>query len=289
MKLCFYHNDADGRASAAIVRRALGSEIHLHEINYGDLLPWDEIMQAQHIIMVDFSLPLPEMLRMATDRRFTWIDHHISAINDLHEAASEWDGLQDLSAAACILTWRFFFAGQPVPRAITLIGDRDIWANEYPDTATFGEGLNQQDTRPENDRLWKPLLDDDPHAVQELIDLGSTLYRARLRDIYRTTARFGQKVNFEGYLTLVVNNRGNGDLGEHIRKLGYDIAYCYIEGPQNGKIITFVTLFSDKVDVSVIAQKFGGGGHQGAAGFSFERNGGPFPSAAQWKNLPTKD
>lgn len=283
MELCFYHNDADGRSSAAIVRRALGSDVILYEINYGDTVPWDQIEQAEHVTMVDFSLPLAEMQRMANGRRFTWIDHHISAINELREAASAWEGLQDLSVAACILSWKYFFPDQPVPRAITLIGDRDIWSNSYPESALFGEGLNQQEARPENDKLWRPLLDDDPQAVQKLIDLGSVLHEARLRDIRRSVARFGQKVNFEGHYTLAVNRRGDGDLGEYIRMQGYDIAYCYIEGPQNGRPVTFVTLFSDKVDVSAIAQKFGGGGHQGAAGFSFERTCGPFPPGARWE------
>ena len=109
------------------------------------------------------------------------------------------------------------------------------------------------------------------------------LRAARLHDIRRSVTRFGQKVTFEGHSTLAINRRGDGDLGEHIRKLGYEIAYCYIEGPQNGSLVTFVTLISDKVDVSVIAQKFGGGGHAGAAGFSFERSSAPFPAGAHWE------
>ena len=283
MKLCFYHNDADGRSSAAIVRRALGSDTRLYEINYGDLVPWELVDQAEHIIMVDFSLPLADMQRLASGRRFTWIDHHLSAITNLGTSAKDWEGLRDLSQAACVLTWQYYFPGQPVPSAILLIGDRDTWSNSLPDSAAFGEGLNQQDTRPENDQLWVPLLENDPQALQGLISYGNVLRRARLREIRRSVARFGIKVIFEGCSTLAINRRGDGDLGEHIRKLGYEIAYCYIEGAQNGKIVTFVTLFSDKVDVAVIAQKFGGGGHRGAAGFSFERNGSPFPDNSQWQ------
>ena len=283
MKLCFYHNDADGRSSAAIVRRALGKDTRLHEINYGDPVPWDLAEQADHVIMVDFSMPLLDMQRMAKGRRFTWIDHHISALNELQDASASWEGLRNLSDAACVLTWKYFFPDQPIPRAILLIGDRDTWTNDYPDSAPFGEGLNQQDASPDHDKLWQPLLDDDPQAIQKLISLGSVLHDARLRDIRRSVARFGQEVTFEGHSTLAINRRGDGDLGDHIRKLGYEVAYCYIEGLQNKKLVTFVTLFSDKVDVSEIAKKFGGGGHQGAAGFSFERGCGPFPDGAVWE------
>jgi oligoribonuclease NrnB/cAMP/cGMP phosphodiesterase (DHH superfamily) len=283
MNLCFYHNDADGRSSGAIVRRALGPGTRLQEINYGDPVPWEAVEKAEHVIMVDFSLSLAEMERLARGRRFTWIDHHISAINSLQEAATHWEGLRDLSEAACVLTWRYYYPNLPVPQSILLIGDRDIWANLLPDSAAFGEGLNQQNAHPENDQLWTPLLDDDPQAVQALISYGSVLREARLRDIRRFVSRYGQKATFEGCSTLIVNRRGDGDLGEQIRKLGYQIAYCYIEGPQEGKLVTFVTLFSDQVDVSAIAQKYGGGGHRGAAGFSFERHGAPFPDGASWE------
>jgi len=44
--LCIYHNDADGRASAAIVRRALGHDVTLYEMKYGDSLPLEELLQS---------------------------------------------------------------------------------------------------------------------------------------------------------------------------------------------------------------------------------------------------
>jgi oligoribonuclease NrnB/cAMP/cGMP phosphodiesterase (DHH superfamily) len=280
MKICFYHNDADGRSSAAIVRRALGKDVRLMETNYGEPVPWQEVEKAEQIVMVDFSMSLEDMQHMANGRRFTWIDHHISAINELQEAATAWEGLRDVSQAACVLTWKYFFPDQPVPQAIQLIGDRDTWTNAYPDSPAFGEGLNQQNMSPENDKLWKPLLDDDPKAVQDLISSGGLIYNARLREIRRSVARFGQEVTFEGHRTLAINQRASGELGEHIRKKGYEIAYCYIETQQNGKLTTFVTLFSDQVDVSEIAKKYGGGGHKSAAGFSFERACGPFPNGS---------
>ena len=279
--ICLHHNDADGRAAAAIVRRALGAEVKLHEINYGEPVPWNKVEKAQHVVMVDFSLSRFEMLRLADGRTFTWIDHHKSALDEMESAASAWPGLRDIGQAGCVLAWRYFFPGLPVPRAVVLIGDRDIWVNLEPDSAYFNEGLRQEENHPDNDKLWQPLLDDDPQAVQELVSHGAMLHEARLREMRSFVSRLGYRVNFEGYDTLVVNRRGDGDMGQHIRDLGYAIAYCYLEGPQNGRIITFVTLYSAQVDVAEIAAKFGGGGHRGAAGFTFERTTAPFPPGAQ--------
>ncbi|RME07807.1 MAG: hypothetical protein D6803_02930 [Anaerolineae bacterium] len=279
--LCLYHNDADGRASAAIVRRALGPEVSLCEMKYGDSLPLEEILVSDHIIIVDFSLPRDDMERLATYHRLTWIDHHKTAIEEMADLAQAWPGVRDTSEAACVLTWRYFFPEQPLPRAIALIGDRDIWRWAYEDTGAFNEGLFQLNTNPHNDRLWQPLLDDAAQRVDEIIAHGSILRDARLRGIENSVGKYGYEVSFEGYRTLAINMRGSGDLGEQIRNHGYDIAYCYIEQMQEGELVTYVTLYSNSVDVSKIAKKFGGGGHAGAAGFHFKRSGAPFPPDAK--------
>jgi oligoribonuclease NrnB/cAMP/cGMP phosphodiesterase (DHH superfamily) len=279
--ICLHHNDADGRASAAVVRRAFNGQVLTIEMNYGDSIQWDRIEPAQRVVVVDFSFPMEEMQRLAQGRELIWIDHHISAIRALGEAAGVWRGLQDAREAACVLTWQYFFPGRPVPRALVLIGDRDIWRWAEADTGPFDAGLGQEDTDPGNDDLWLPLLADNPAVLQRLIERGSVLRSAQLNDIRQRVARYGYPVIFEGQRTLAINTPGNGDIGAAIRALNYTLGYCYVDGLQNGRLMTFVSLFSSEVDVSRIAQKFSGGGHPGAAGFSFERAASPFPPQAE--------
>ena len=278
--LCLHHNDADGRASAAIVRRALGDAVQLYEMDYGNSLPLDQVLVSEHIIVVDFSLPREDMQRLATYHQFTWIDHHKSAIDELADIASEWPGIRDTSEAACVLTWKYYCPDQPVPRAIVLIGDRDIWRWAEADTGSFNEGLYQLNTYPRNDKLWDPLLDNDKETTSRIIAQGEILREARLREIHRSITSRGFPVSFEGYHTLAINLSGSGDIGQQIRNMGYRIAYCYMDSVINGRLTTFVTLYSAEVDVSQIARRFGGGGHAGAAGFHFERGASPFPPGA---------
>ena len=227
--LCLHHNDADGRASAAIVRRALGADVEFYEIDFGEPVPWDLIEQADQVVMVDFSLPPVEMQRLVNATEFIWIDHHISALESMAGIADDWPGAREIDEAGCVLTWKYFFPNKPVPRAIVLIGDRDIWRWAEQDTGAFDEGLYQQDTRPENDELWQPLLDDDRQLLQELIGDGEILRKARLLDIRRTVQKYGFEVTFEGYRTLAINTRSSGEMGEVIRRQGYQIAYCYVD------------------------------------------------------------
>ncbi len=290
--LCLHHNDADGRASAAIVRRYYGPDTLCHEMNYGDPVPWDLVAQADRVVVVDFSLPLEEMIRLAEGRAFIWIDHHKSSLETLGPEAERrgWPGLRSAAEAACVLTWRYFFPDQPVPRAVVLIGDRDIWRWAEADTGPFTEGLyHEPDTSPCNDALWEPLLNDDPATLRRLVERGKVLRAARLQDLRRAVDRRAFPVRFEGHRTLAINHPGSGDLGAIIRGLGYTIAYTYVDGVQNGELRTFVTLYSDQVDVSEIARKFGGGGHPGAAGFSFPRGAAPFPSGSRWELLPPEE
>ena len=278
--VCLYHNDADGRCSAAIIRRALGTSVLFRAMDYVfRAVPWDDLKSAAKVLIVDFALPLEDMRRIKNISELIWIDHHKSAIEEL-ASLSDLPGLRSMDEAACVLTWQHFFADQPIPDAVKYIGDRDVWRHAYEETIAFGEGLFQEDTNPANDALWQPLLEGDSELIEKLIAHGKILHRARMKRIWRSVEREGFEVQFEGHRTLVINGRGSGELGEYSFQRGYEIAYCYVDRHHEGKLITRVTLFSEKVDVSKIARKFGGGGHAGAAGFSFERVAGPFPPGA---------
>lgn len=279
--ICLHHDDADGRCSAAIVRRALGNDVVMKEMDYEFVpIPWDDIEAASKIVIVDFSFSMEHMRRMMNTAELIWIDHHVTALEALAEL-TDLPGLRSLDEAGCVLTWQFFFPDKVIPDAVRYIGDRDVWRFAYEQTAAFCEGLFQEHTNPSNDSLWIPLLDDDQDAVHRLIEHGEILHGARLRQIKRLVKRDGFSVQLEGCKTLVINSRGSGDLGHTMCQAGHEVAYCYVDRYHNGRVVTKVALFSETVDVSKIASKFGGGGHPGAAGFSFERRESLFPEGAE--------
>jgi len=281
--ICLHHNDSDGRAAAAIIRYALGNGIWLYEMDYGDSIPLEKILTAEKIIIVDFSLSKEEMIKLATYHQLTWIDHHKSALEEMDGISDSWPGIRDTKEAACVLTWQHFFPDRPVPNAVTLIGDRDIWKWAYPETGAFNEGLYQLDTRPFNDNLWIPLFENDQSTMDKILQNGKVLREARLKTIRRTLLSKGFAVTLDGHKTLVVNLRGSGDIGQQVRNMGYEIAYCYSDDLHNEELTTFVSLYSDKVDVADIAKQYGGGGHSGAAGFHFKRSASPFPPGIEVK------
>ena len=278
--LCLYHDDPDGCCAAAIVRRMLGSAAILHPLEIGDAIPWEAVETSDQVVLLDYSLPVEDMRRLGAGRRMVWIDHHKTALAGLSEAMADVAGERSVEAAACVLAWRTFYPGHSLPLAVELVGDRDIWQMAHPETRAFCEGLYQEDFQPANDGLWQPLLDDDRTLLRRLVDRGQMLYAARLKSIADVVARCGFAASFDGHRTLAVNHPGNGDMGEYIRRAGYELAYCYVEVVRRGQLQTVVTLYSDQIDVSEIAHRYGGGGHRGAAGFQFLRAGHPFPESA---------
>ena len=279
--ICMYHNDPDGCCAAAVVRRAFGPKHSYLAMEIGDSVPWRQIESAEQVVLVDFSLATDDMLKLRDGWRFVWVDHHKTSLARLDELMVAVPGKRTVDEAACVLTWRTFFPDQTVPQAVLYVGDRDIWRNALAETPAFCEGLYQADFGPENDPLWQALLDDDPAVTQRLIAEGGILYQARMRQIARVVRDHGFETTFEGFRTLAINDRGSGDMGEQIRRAGYQIGYCYAEVMRAGRLQTIVTLYSNQVDVSEIARKYGGGGHRGAAGFQFDRAGGPFPEGSQ--------
>jgi len=281
--ICFHHNDPDGHASGAIVRYALGDAVTLVESDYDDTvtIPWDLVEQAAQVIVADFSFPVADMQRLAEGRDLVWIDHHKSAITEFAGIADHWPGIRDVSEAACVLTWKYFFPQRPMPKAVILVGDRDTWRWAEKDTGPFNESLHNRDHHASNVAFWKPLLDDDQSTLEKMIKEGVWLREINLRKVDRMMKARSFEIRFEGYRTLAVNVRGNGDVGNYGRDRGYEIVYTYVDKMQAGGLSTFVTLFSDQVDVSVIAKRYGGGGHAGAAGFSFLRGATPFPPGSQ--------
>ena len=126
-----------------------------------------------------------------------------------------------------------------------------------------------------------PTFEDDQAVLSKMIEDGARLREISLRNVDHMMAARSFEVRFDGYQTLAVNTRGNGDVGNYGRDRGYEIVYTYVDEMQIGGLTTVVTLFSDKIDVSVIAQRYGGGGHAGAAGFSFPRDATPFPPGSE--------
>lgn len=263
--LCFFHaNCVDGAASAAVLRRKY-PVAKCYPMNHGD--PLRARVKNKKLYIVDFSFSADRLQRMAGEAKSVhWYDHHITALPIQKKVG--W-GEIDLKESGASLTWKMEFPDQALPKILAYVRDKDLYLWELPDSREISMYLRTLEgiTNP-LDPVWQKLLDGlSDEEWQNMVAQGAQALRHQ-----ELTLKQGLKsafeVNFHGHRTLAVNwSLEASDMGETIYKdLGYEVALMFY---YTGRIWNF-SLRSEKVDVSKLALKYGGGGHPGASGFRTE-------------------
>lgn len=280
----FYHSrDFDGFCSGAICKKKY-PDATLIGYDYGqDLSEIQAISPGVPVIMVDVSLTMDQMvyLGMHTRGQFTWIDHHASAIKD-YEAlkkgsstgASFIKPILQQGIAACEITWNYLFPNEEMPAAVSLLGQYDTWRNENKtnwdlSVLPFQYGLKLWDI----DSAYtfpQMFLNDDKenqqNAIKNTINDGHIALKYQ-KGIDKTVMQSAFECEFEGLKAIACNGSGIYSMSfDAIPNLtDYDLMIPF---KYNGSIYSF-SLYSTKVNVdcSVLAKKYGGGGHKSASGF----------------------
>ena len=267
----FFHDDLDGRAAGHVVYHEVlegnicdGFDTKFIPINYTDKFPIETIREGEVVYIVDFSLQVPEMeALLLRTKNVVWIDHHKTSINK-YDGVKGMDsvlGIRRDGTAGCVLTYMYLYGVEDikdVPEYIRLIGDRDVWKFEHGQrTRDFCMGIGTLDLEPKSEDWEKAKL-----AIDHYVEVGSGI-NVYLGNWYKSYIKsWGYEVEFEGHQCLVVNGKFPAEASDTVTEK-YDIA---ITTAYNGEAWV-ITFYSRKgVDVSVIAKKYGGGGHQDAAG-----------------------
>ena len=299
--LNIYHSrDLDGWCSAAIVKywhnieknklaeaNSLGfnlSEIDFIGWDYGQPIPNWKIYDE--IIMCDISFKPEEMNAMIkAGKKLIWLDHHNSSILDVYnyftkEKLELPDGIRNEKFAACELTWQYFFKDIPTPKAVEYLGLYDSFRHKAEmDAIGQQEVLEFQYAA----RSYISELQDFPmdllksnkseFIVVNYIKDGKAIYHYLLmdaREIYKKKI----EIIIDGYKFCGFNaerfNPINFKIDYH--KDGYDGALCFwYDKEKSGWNFSFYN-DNSKVDCSLIAKKYGGGGHVGASGAVIKDN-----------------
>lgn len=281
---CFYHSDLDGEAAAATIRLFHGDAIELLPINYNQHFPIEDVSPGEGIWIVDFTLQEEGMWAALMERTeyVVWIDHHDDAIK--RSAADGTEGLAGLRStegkSGCELTWQFLFPDSDTPFGICLIGDFDTWRFRYGDlTREFHQGMMvAYDTRPVEGwrETWKRIFESSmsPSLIGEVCDIGRKSLRKRKISDSQDLLAYAFEAELWGFRCLVINrNRTGSDYFASMEEAGYDVyapvifdgcrwSVSLYEGPGiRGKGVHLGEMCHEK---------FGGGGHPGAAGFQCE-------------------
>ena len=278
--LCIYHADcADGFAAAWVVRKALGIDTtNFHPANYGDEAPMELVGEGDDIMIVDFSYPEEELRKLSSVAGSVMIiDHHESAERRLEKFTPEaFDRPEDMrnvrawfdmDRSGAMMTWDFFFPGKKPPALLSTIQDRDLWRWELHDTAEVMEAVFSYEYDFE---FWDRLMNT-PHS--ELRREGAALLRRKEKDINDLLPRLVQVFEIGGIAVPAVN-MSRTYRSEAGNKLCRNEPFAAVYWMTNDGKVEFA-LRSDRntpkhMNVAQIAEQYGGGGHQNAAGFTVE-------------------
>jgi oligoribonuclease NrnB/cAMP/cGMP phosphodiesterase (DHH superfamily) len=286
----FYHGaDLDGHASGAIARDALcDKDVMMYPIDYGQPFPWELINPDDTVYMLDYSIPELWKLYDLVGGKLIWIDHHVSAIQKYlveyveRENGKSVPGKRLIGKGACELTWEYFYPGEEVPEVIMLLSQYDVWdksdEGRWNDVILpFQMGFRTLDTDPVSDpEVWEFIFRDViasgrcAEFIDNVVEDGDVIILFQKAVNVVLMQSHGFEFLWEGLRCVAVNvPRASSQIFDSV----YDpdlhdlmVAFSY---HGRDKLWT-VSLYSETVDCSEIAKKYGGGGHKGAAGFPCE-------------------
>ncbi len=280
-----YHSaDLDGFCSGAIAKLHLlksgvpEDDIEMLGWNYGQEIP--EITDGQMVIMTDISFPPEAMVDLRTRCMFTWIDHHKTAMADAEaHGYSDLPGVREIGNSASLLAWMFFFIA-PIPDVVYWVDRYDVWKKEDPQfpgrdwqsVMDMQYGMRFHLSNPCQKKFfdaWNVLIEDNL-LMQHVFQDGQLIHEAEKKsNEIRCSKAFD--LTFEDHKFAAVNNTlaGSAVLESYARS-DHDGLMVFSYHGKSG--MWDVSMYQNEkstqdVDLSVIAKKYGGGGHKGSCGF----------------------
>ena len=220
--------------------------------------------------------------------KFTWIDHHITAIQNLKHLNIP--GFQNTTKSGCMNTWYELMKTptgiQDPPMCLNMASDYDAWNKNseyswdkqlYPlNYFITSLGIELNDNQGELVQTCKKMFEDNNFTTQ-CIGIGKYIFKYVLAE-YSLANRKIYNCTWNDYNCLILNTsfKGSTQFEQHP---DYDKVDICIGWSFDGKRFQY-GLYTTKsyINVGDIAQQFlNGGGHKGAAGGETKEFALPLP------------
>jgi len=283
MIVIYHSRDLDGYCSGAICKKKY-PDAKLIGYDYGKEFPYEQL--DDELIMVDVSLPMEEMAKLAdmVNGNFTWIDHHASAISDYNKYMQEnfpnsergflTAVLQD-GISACEGAWNYLFPNEDMPNTVKWLGEYDTWRNsdlKYWNEVIlpFQYGMRLGITNADN--FPQEMLISESEVASAMVTKtflqGQTILNYQ-KEQNTLTMKGSFVIDFKGLRALCCN--GGGFSSQAFESVWDEEKHdLMMPFKFNGNFWTFSMYTTKDIDLSLIAKEFGGGGHKKACGFQLK-------------------
>lgn len=223
---------------------------------------------GRDVYLVDFSYKRAVVEAMiSVARSVTLIDHHKTAIEDLH-GVDDLTQFTNLERSGATLAWDYLFPDDPRPLLLGHIEDRDLWRFKLPGTREIQANVFSYEYTFEQ---WDRLMSAGSVELLQMTVAGAAIERKHHKDIAELLKVCRRRMVIGG-VSVPVASLPYTLVSDAAHKMaeGEPFAACYWDTAETR--IFGLRSTDDGTDVSAIAKQYGGGGHKHAAGFSVPRN-----------------
>ena len=279
--ICFYHRqDLDGWCSGAIVKYFYPDAILL-EMDYGMQFPWAlmkfEPNADRRVIMVDFAMKIPDMVRLAAMCDLIWVDHHITAIEAATKARFNPEGYRVSGVGACELTWKWCASqvydkmSSFVPVGVKLLADYDV-GKITPQVLQYEYGVRTNVTGPDHN-LWKEIFEG--YVYEDIMKTGKIVTQYVSRQFAKAINFAGFEGVFDGFPAFFLNTPLHDSLlckpleSERVWEgVGHPPRlFVQFVWAKEQEWYVIVESTDSEIHCGRLCEKHGGGGHEQVGGF----------------------
>ena len=253
-----YHADCtDGFGSAYSAWKLLGNRAEYYPRKHGQLPP---DVKGKNVVILDFSFNNATTKQMIEDaNELLVIDHHKSAVVELHDISNT---IFDMNKSGATLSWEFFHPGKEAPKFIQYITDRDLWKWELPYSKEFSAAF---DMVPHDFEEFEKFEDDS--VFDDSVKRGSYILAYSKTVVKKVCDKAASRKIGNKNVLVVNSSHWMSEIGARLAP-DCDFAMIWYYDHINKVIKVSLRAFHEKIDVSEISKRFGGGGHKKAAGFT---------------------
>jgi oligoribonuclease NrnB/cAMP/cGMP phosphodiesterase (DHH superfamily) len=239
-------------------------------------------VNGKNVLMIDVCPTREEIDGIAgLAKSLVILDHHKSGERDVEGITVATHPnvhiVFDMKRSGCQIAWDYFREGKR-PWFLEVIADRDLWKWEYPDSKNYGHFLHHKGYY-HNWDMMSTLLTFTDEQKAEALAFGKVLAEIEKREVdfavkYSSIRQMSTpdgetyKVRLTGCSHSIASEVGNVLCG-----LGdCDFAVCYRYSYEKDEWWISCRTDNDKIDLSVLTRKLGGGGHPRASGFDIKNS-----------------
>ena len=161
-----------------------------------------------------------------------------------------------------MLAWQHFHPGEPAPDLLLYVEDQDLWSWKLPSSEEVNAAIGSY---PRDFDSWEVLS---ARPAAELADEGTHILRANRIEV-EAAIQGAHPVRLGSERADAVNSRQlRAPIGHELAKrAAFGRAWGVVYRINANRVDASIYSIGD-LDVAVVAQRYGGGGHRNAAGFT---------------------